>query len=276
VVVPIEHTGGNMKNSGPLVVTGSVLLSLSSAVVAETAYTEKSDIRALLESEDWAVLKSIWQDIGDLKPSDGYSDFPVSMDKGDSLITVVNRLFADSTQHPAGVRTSLNLVRRVTALRLMRLSRINPALLTRMMPPWTDTVQDQLLFNFETRLASLDSLAESETFTPVEFAAARQVLVEKAELLAVLQVIEAAELLPYYRFGVKYSDRMSIDLLLQQIKLSYSAALDTVARYSPEEDAGFYREAAAQYEAFKKNFEEFEYAEPILRALLADLMEAGV
>jgi|GEM_PF-1585129 len=265
-----------MKNSGSLVVTGSVLLSLSSALVAETTDTETTDIRMLLESEDWAVLKNIWQSIDSLKPSDGYSSFPVSIKKGDSLLAVVNSLFAGSVQQNPEIRTSLSLIRRVTALRLMRLSRINPALLTRMMPPWTDTVQDQLLFNFETRLASLDSLVEEEEVTPVEFAAARQVLVEKAELLAVLQVIEATELQPYYRFDVKYSDRMSIDLLLQQIKLSYSAVLDTVARYSPEEDAGFYREAAVQYEAFKKSFEDFEHTEPILRVLLTDILEAGV
>jgi radical SAM protein with 4Fe4S-binding SPASM domain len=69
---------------------------------------------------------------------------------------------------------------------------------------------------------------------------------------------------------------MSVDLLLQQIDLSYSAALDTLAKYSPGEYEGYYYQTAAQYEAFQKKLEEFEHAEPVLRVMLTDLMEAGV
>ena len=264
-----------MNNTVGIVMAGSALIpALVSGTTADD--TVNTELRTILVSEDWAALKDIWHSIDKLKPSEPFSNFPISVEKGDSLSSVVRNLFTEGEVEDPQIEAAVSLIRRITLLRIMRLSRMNPSLITRMMPPWTDTVQDQLLFNFENKLATLNNLVDDGELTPVEFIAAREVLIEKAEILAVLQLVEESEIRPDYRYSVEYSDRLTTDLLLQQINLSYSAALDTLAKYNPGEYTGYYQQAADQYEAFQDDLEEFQRAEPILRIMLTDLMEAGV
>ncbi|MCD4708784.1 MAG: hypothetical protein K8S62_13705 [Candidatus Sabulitectum sp.] len=255
-----------------ITLAGSVLLTLS----APAATAQTTEIRAILESDDWEALRAIWKLVNGVKPNPGYRNFPIATEKGDSLRAAVDRLFTDADIEDPRLETALNLVQRVTSTRIIRMSRINPSMLTRVRPPWAVTVQEGLLFNFEDRITTLTSLVEENEITAVEFIAARDTLLERAvtwALLDILPQVQSSADYDYYGWSV---EEMDTDAVLARLDLSYRAALDTLKKREPGENIEYLQLAVRQHEEFLQEYTEFQLAIPVLRILLTDLMEAGM
>lgn len=251
---------------------GSVLLTLSSpAVNAHTA-----EIRAVLESDDWEALRTIWKLANGVKPNPGYRDFPIASEKGDSLRAAVDHLFTDADIEDPLLETALALVQRITSTRIIRMSRINPSMLTRVMPPWAVTVQEGLLFNFEDRITTLTGLLEADEITAVGFIAARDTLLERAVTWALLDILPQVQSHANYDYYGWSIEEMDTNAVLARLDLSYRAALDTLKKREPGENTEYLQLAIRQHEEFLQEYAEFQLAVPALRILLTDLMEAGI
>jgi len=259
-----------MNNCTKITLAGSVLLTLS--VPAATAQT--TEIRAILESDDWEALRAIWKLANGVKPNPGYRDFPIATEKGDSLRAAVDRLFTD-IEDPL-LETALVLVQRITSTRITRMSRINPSMLTRVMPPWAVTVQEGLLFNFEDRITILTSLVEEDEITATGFIAARDTLLERAVTWALLDVLPQVQSHADYDYYGWTVEEMDTDAVLARLDLSYRAALDTLKKREPGENTEYLQLVVRQHEEFLQKYTEFQLAVPVLRILLTDLMEAGM
>ena len=251
---------------------GSILLTLSAPVINSEAIR----LETVLESEDWAALKNIWRMANRVKPSEILHEFPVATEKGDSLNTVVGTLFSETDYESSQVMTAVSMIKRMTQTRIMRLSRINMTMLTRMIPPWTLIVRDNQLFNFENRIFTLTRLADAGEITASEFITARDTLLDRAETLAVLEILEDVYEQDDYGYFTDPVKELGTEIILQRLALSYRAALDTLSKQSPSEHIEHYQVAVQQYEEFLEKYSEFERVEPVFRILLTDLMEAEI
>ncbi len=143
-----------------------------------------------------------------------------------------------------------------------------------MMPPWNATVQSNLIFNFENRISTITSLAEAGEITPTEFAAARDSLVEKAEILALLEILDEVREIHTYDLDNVYGLEISgSDEILQKLDMSYRVALDSLNAGHRIENKEYYLLVVEQHEEFLQRYENFQEAKPVLRILLFDLME---
>ena len=254
-----------------IALSGSLLLS-TSVPVANAQIAETVD---LLDSDDWQTLKSIWRLLDGVRPSQ--DDFSISMAtvKGDSLNAVLLSLLPEGEIDNPELELAIALVRKITSARVTRLSRINSLMITRMMPPWNRTVQSNLMFNFESRISIVTSLAETGEITPAEFAAARDSLVEKAETLALLEILDEVRETPTYDLDHVYDlENQGSDEILQKLDMSYRVAMDSLQAGHRIENKEYYLLVVQQHEEFLQRYEDFQQSRPILRILLFDLMEA--
>lgn len=251
----------------------STVIALASPLVITTpalAGAEMNDVTELIQSDDWATLKNIWQLANNIQPEGIYSP-PIAIEKGDSIIVQLNSLFQEATQNPQ-LNTALEFTREIVTLRISRLSRINGLLMTRMMPPWTDQVQEDMLFNFQSRLTELDSLIEEKEITVAEFISARDTLLQKAETIMILELINQTDR-AIYNFVPNDYDKVDTNIILEQLDLSYRAALDSLELHPTHIYAEGYENIVNQHEAFLEKYDEFRIAKPIFQLLLTDLMD---
>lgn len=253
-----------------IALTGSMLLSAT----APAARGQIAETAGILNSDDWQALKEIWRMLDRVKPSE--DDFSISMatEKGDSLNTAILNLFSEEEIENSELEFAISMVRNITSARVNRLSRVNTLMITRMMPPWNATVQSNLMFNFENRISTVTSLAEAGEITPEEFAAARDSLLEKAETLALLEILDEVRENQFYDRDQTYGlDNPGSDEILQQLDMSYRIALDSLQAGHRIESKDYYLLVVEQHEEFLQKYEDFQQAKPILRILLFDLME---
>ncbi|MEA3266177.1 MAG: hypothetical protein U9P42_04465, partial [Candidatus Fermentibacteria bacterium] len=203
-------------------------------------------------------------------------EFPMATEKGDSLSLLVRSLFAVTDFSSQETETAVSLIKRITDTRVLRASRVNMTMLTRMIPPWELLVRESQLFNFEERITTLTSLVEEGEITPSEFIAARDSLLDRAETLAVLEILEEVQLQADHGFYNDPVDGLDTEMIVARLDLSYRAALDALSRENPSVHIEHYQAAVQQHEEFLVRYEEFEEAKPILRILLTDLMEANI
>ncbi len=258
-----------------IAIGGSLLLTVPS-VNASGTHIQEAEIQSVIESQDWSTLKEIWRITDRINPSETHHEFPMATEKGDSLSSIVRSLFMVTDFASPETETAVSMIQRITDTRVLRASRINMTMLTRMIPPWTLLVRESQLFNFEERITTLTSLVEAGEITPREFIASRDSLLDRAETLAVLEILEEVQLQADYGFYNDPVDRMDTDVILARLDLSYRAALDTLNREKPSEHIEHYQTAVQQHEEFLVRYEEFEKAKPVLRILLTDLMEANI
>jgi hypothetical protein len=262
-----------MGNFTRITAGGSILLSLS----VPSAQAEIPELATVLESADWNTLKTIWRLADRAVPTEDWTNLPIAPEKGDSMIALVNGLFSETGLENGPLKTSLNLIQRITSARIMRLSRLSSLMLTRMLPPWTATVQDNMLFNFEVRITALTGLVAAGEISSAEFIAARDTLFQKAETWAVLEILAQSQPEMYfYGYAGNNAEEMSTEEVLERLDLSYSAALDTLSRSSDSAYREYYLDAVEQHKEFMRSYEEFQTAKPVLRVLLMDLMEPGI
>ncbi len=261
-----------MKNHARIALAGSMLIS-ASAPVASAQIAAAEDV---LGSDDWNTLKSIWKLLDRVKPSENNFDISIATEKGDSLNVAIRSLFLEEEIESPELELAISIVGTITSARVIRLSRMNPLYMTRMMPPWTDTVQDNLLFNFENRISSLTNLVEAGEITATEFIAARDSLIDKAETLALLEILDEARQNQFYdRGGIYGLVNPGSDEILEALDMSYRVALDTLQADHLIENKEYYLLVVEQHEEFLQRYESFQQAKPALRILLSDLMAAG-
>ena len=257
---------------------GGSLLLVVPVVNASGTHIQEAEIQAVIESQNWETLKEIWKIADHLMPSEEHFEFPLATEKGDSLSSIVRSLFAVTDFASPETQTAVSMIQRITETRVLRASRANMNMLTRMIPPWTLLVRESQLFNFEERITTLTSLVEAGEITPPEFIAARDSLLDKAEILAVLEILEEVDVPVNYDHGyyTEPVDGLDSDVILAKLDLSYRAALDTLNKQNPSEHMEHYKMAVQQHEEFLRRYSEFEDARPVLRILLTDLMEAEI
>jgi len=258
-----------------IAVGGSFLLVVP-VVNASGTHIPETEIQSVIESQNWSTLKDIWQIVDRLKPSEEHYEFPMATEKGDSLSFLVGSLFTVTDFASPETETAVSIIQRITETRVLRASRANMNMLTRMIPPWGLLVRESQLFNFEERVTTLTSLVRAGEITPREFIASRESLLDRAETLAVLEILEEVQLQADYGFYTDPVDGLNTDMILARLDLSYRAALDTLGRENPSEHIEHYQIAVQQHQEFLVRYEEFEKAKPVLRILLADLMEAKI
>ncbi len=246
----------------------TVLLGSLAAVLPQ------AELQELFQTEDWNTLNTIWQTLNRVKPTDRYSSFPIASEKGDSITAELRSLFRDMEYQSPEVSLAMEMTIELTAARTMRLSRMNPMLMTRMMPPWTETVQDGLLFSFEDRISTLSELLNEGEITALEYTAARDSLLEKAVTLSLLEMLNDQSRLGIYDFSIMDETTVTIDSILQRLDMSYGAALDTLAKAAPSQYEEHYKMIVEQHERFMDDYEAFQRAAPAFRTILAELMEA--
>lgn len=255
---------------------GGSLLLVVPGVNASGTHIQEADIQSIIESQDWSTLKQIWRITDRLNPSEEHYEFPMATEKGDSLSSLVRSLFAVTDFSSQETQTAVSIIQRITETRVLRASRVNMTMLTRMIPPWGLLVRESLLFNFEERITTLTALVKAGEITPREFIAARDSLLDRAETLAVLEILEEVQLQADYGFYNDPVDGLDTDMIIARLDMSYRAALDTLSRENPSEHIEHYKQAVQQHEEFLHRYQEFEEAKPVLRILLTDLMEAKI
>lgn len=255
-----------IKNNAGITLTGAILLA------APAVNADSCDVQSFIESEDWKTLKTVWGMIDRINPGDEFSSFPLAAEKGDSLRSVVETLPPEADIEDPHLQSAIHLIKRITATRILRMSRINPSMLTRMMPPWTETVQNNLLFNFEQRITTLNCLVESGEITAVEFVAARDTLMERAETWAVLEILQDVQTYRNYDYHGWLPAIVDTDLVLERLDISYKAALDTL-KTTLSVNAEFFQVVVEQHRLFMDRYDEFVKVKPVLRILLMDLID---
>lgn len=235
----------------------------------------RAELQELYQTEDWDALVSIWRILNGVKPVTDYYNFPVATEKGDSITAELDRLFQGMDFESSGIQVALEMTVDLAKNRTMRLSRMNPIMLTRMMPPWTETVQDGLLFSFEERITALSELVDEGEITASEYAAARDSLLEKALSMSLLEMFNDQRMVYYYDYPVLDERTVNADSILKRLDMSYSAALDTLAKAEPSEYSEHYESVVEQHERFMESYDRFREAVPVFRAVLTELMEAG-
>ncbi|HPF31582.1 MAG TPA: hypothetical protein PLM22_01870 [Candidatus Sabulitectum sp.] len=234
-----------------------------------------AELQELFQTEDWNTLRTIWETLNRLPPGNGYGNFPMTAEKGDSMQAALQGLFQDASFENSSIRSALGMTVDLTAARINRLSRMNPMLMTRMMPPWTETVQDGVLFSFEERITTLTDLLEEGELTAGEYAAARDSLLNRAITLTVLEILNAEDRTRLYDYGLYDESSVTVDSILQRLDMSCSAAMDTLAKSTPSQYKDHYRLIVEQHERFLEDYAEFQETLPVFRAVLSELMEAG-
>jgi len=205
-------------------------------------------LRTVLRSPEWAHIKEYWNllnrvtgDGGRFQPAGD-----LDMAKADSIISDVRRCV--SALNPdggtGGMWSALNMACLLVETRAMRLSRINPAFLTRMMPSWSTTLGEDLLYSFDSRLRELSRLRSGGELTEEVFLSASDTLGMQFETWALLQLANDR-----YGFGPP-----GIQERLLEVELLYEA----VAEEFGEDRVTAFREMRP-------------YLEPILEDLLEEL-----
>jgi hypothetical protein len=251
-----------------------MLPEIPAIVGSLAAAVPHAQLQELFHTEDWNTLRNIWGVLNRAKPGDGFGNFPIATEKGDSIQAVLQGLFQDIGFQEGGIPRALEMTVGLTGARINRLSRMNPLLMTRMMPPWTETVQDGVLFSFEDRITTLTELLEEGELTAGEYAAARDSLLDRAVTLTVLEMLNAEDRTRLYDYPFYDGSEVTVGTILHSLDMSYAAALDTLAKTTPSQYKDHYRLIVEQHERFLEDYAAFQETLPVLRAILTELMEA--
>lgn len=215
--------------------------------------TEPSDLlqaielRSLLGSPEWGLIREYWNLLNRVTGSGGQFEPAGDLDmaKADSIIADVRRCMTGLNPEgcSGGMWSALEMTGLLVETRTMRLSRINPAFLTRMMPSWSTMYGEDLLYRFDSRLRELERLRTAGDLTEEVFLSASDTLRRQFETWALLQLTTDR-----YGFGpLDIKDR------LLEVELLYEA----VAEEFGEDRVNAFREMRP-------------YLEPMLESLLEE------
>lgn len=204
-------------------------------------------LRAVLRSPEWAQVKEYWNLLNRVTGEGGQFQPAGDLDmaKADSIIADVRRCVAELNPGggTGGMWSALEMTGLLIETRAMRLSRINPAFMTRMMPAWSTTFGEDLLYSFDSRLRELERLRSGGELTEEVFLLASDTLGRQFETWALLQLADD-------RYGL---DPPDIKERLLEVELLY----ETVAEEFGEDRVLAFREMRP-------------YLEPLLESLLEE------
>lgn len=175
-----------------------LLQALPPALPPEGA--ESSDVlqtfalHRVLRSPEWAQIREYWNLLNRVR-GEGDRFQPagdLDMAKADSIIADVRRCFAELNPNgeTGGMWSALEMTGLLFETRAMRLSRINPAFLTRMMPAWSTTFGEDLIYSLDSRLRELERLRSDGELTEEVFSLASDTLYRQFESWALLQLAD--------------------------------------------------------------------------------------
>lgn len=204
-------------------------------------------LRVVLRSPEWGQVREYWNLLNRVTGKGGQFQPAGDLDmaKADSIIAGVRRCMAGLNPDggTGGMWSALEMTGLLVETRAMRLSRINPAFMTRMMPAWSTTFGEDLLYSFDSRLRELERLRSGGELTEEVFLSASDTLGRQFETWALLQLANDR-----YGFG-----RPDIQERLLEVELLY----ETVAEEFGADRVNTFREMRP-------------YLEPLLESLLEE------
>lgn len=256
----------NGKNIAALAaITAVAAASVDQALVAEMEF--------LLQTGDWATLRNTWRSLNGVPPGNGFMDHPVATEKGDSLSARLSGLFQDARFQSEELEEAVGLLRSVAVMRVLHMSRINPDMLTRMMPPWTATLQHEMLFYFQNRISALVGLVERNELSPAEYSLARDTLFEKALALAFLGILnEPGQPGMYGAFGFPDPETATLDTILQMLEMTRAYSLEVIRDAESRLYAEHHRELVNACDGLVRDAQFLNRHREVLEILFEDLM----
>lgn len=257
--------------------TGFVALTAAAAAVQpQFDLGLQAEIDSLLQTRDWAILRDTWRMLNGLETPPDYYQHPMETEKGDSLITRLSGLFQEGGFQNVELEKAAGILRSVAVIRARHLSRIDPAMLTRMIPPWTVTLEAEMLFSYQERIRTLTELVEQDAINPSEYTAASDTLLKKTMALALLGILNSPDR-PDYHALIHYPDpaTATVDTILQRLELTQAESLNFLENAESGISAERQREIAEERGELMRDVHSLENTREILRVLLYDLLETG-
>ncbi len=250
------------------------LMGTSVVLSAQAEEIVQEDLNVITGSEDWNILRTAWITLNKADAPEDQLAFTMASEKRDSICSLVNALFQDELPAAPEVTRAVQMLKDITVMRATRLSRINPLLMTRMMPPWTATVREDLLFNFEIRIHALTELLLEGNISASEFIAGRDSLLDRSMVIMLLETVDEIYQTPDYGYAYPDYQEVTTDSVLHRLDMTYRAALDSLSLPYAHQYADHYKSIVEQHERFLLEYNEFRNAAPVFRILLETLMEA--
>lgn len=148
-------------------------------------------LRRVLDSPEWGRIVGYWNLLNRVPGSGGAFEPAGELDpaKADSMVAEIRRCV--EALNPSGKTDGLWRAVSTTALlvetRALRLSRLNPVFLTRMVPAWTKTMEENALYDLDARLRALERLRSAGEVPDQVFESATDTLFMRFETWALLQ-----------------------------------------------------------------------------------------
>lgn len=257
--------------------TGFVALTAAAAAVQpQFDFGLQAEIDSLLQTRDWAILRETWRMLNGLETPPDYYQHPMETEKGDSLIAGLSGLFREGGFQNAELEKAAGMLRSVAVIRARHLSWIDPAMLTRMMPPWTVTLEAEMLFSYQERINNLTELLEQGAISPSEYSAARDTLFEKTMAISLLDILNSTDR-PAYHARIHFPDpaTATVDTILQRLELTHAQSLHYLENAESGISTKRLREIAEEREELMRDLHSLENYREILRVLFCDLLEPG-
>lgn len=188
-------------------------------------------LRGITRSPEWGKIREYWEFLNQV-PISGNGSGALEMSfstwgnldpvKADSIIAGLRRCgdALSSSCENEGIRAAVGNIIHLMETRALRLSRLNPTFLTRMIPPWTLVMREEALFDLGARLRQLELLRSAGGITDEVFASAMDTLFQRFETWALLGTVSDM----YHFQGSYYPPGDTI----MEIKMLYSALEEQV------------------------------------------------
>lgn len=257
----------------------------------QTSETEdENSLRSLMSTPTWRKFVSFWRELDELEPPDSLSSYYgytsiIDHTKGDSLQAVLGgyreQLMGSADRLGCSTK-ALQLVLDMAAVRVERLSRMDPMLMTRMAPPWTTMESSASLNELELRIDTLLSLYRSDAVSSEEVGRCMEGIFEKAVLWTVLEEIDTSYMGDgwFYTFrygypGPGHLDEDPVDRIIGAVEQHHEDMLDSLEKHGDDQPPEWMASEPENYRHFKVGLGELQKALPEFRLLLSDLLLRG-
>lgn len=256
---------------------GRSIITLTAAAAAVQPQFDlglQAEIDSLLQTRDWSILRETWRMLNGLETPSDFYQHPMETAKGDSLIAKLSGLFQEGSFHSEELQRAAGMLRSVAVIRTRHLSRIDPSMLTRMMPPWTVTLETELLFSYQERIRTLTELLQQGALSPSEYSAARDTLFEKTMAISLLDILNTSGR-PEYHALMHFPDPASatVDTIIQRLELTHAQSLHFLENAESGIPAERHREIVEEHGELMEDVRSMENTREIIRVLFRDLLE---
>ncbi len=167
--------------------------SLPAVSTEPSGLLQRLALQRVLGSGEWAIIREYWELLNRVPGTGGQFEPAGELDPGkaDSIAAGVRQSLEalNPSGETGGMWRAVETAGLLVETRALRLSRVNPMLLTRMMPAWTLTMSDNLLYDLDARLRELEKLRTDGGISEEVIAAASDTLYRQFECWALLQTV---------------------------------------------------------------------------------------